>query len=137
MAEKRLTRVARKLRAKPTLAEQRLWSRLKGSQLGVRFTRQFPIGNHIVDFACRSAKLAVEVDGGQHADSPPDAARTVVIEAFGYRIIRFWNIDVLANTDGVIQVIANELALATNRKDWFDRDREYPDVIGRCDPEES
>jgi very-short-patch-repair endonuclease len=128
MAGKRLTSIARKLRAEPTLAEQRLWSRLRGKQLGVRFTRQFPIGNYIVDFACRSARLGIEVDGGQHADSASDGARTGAIEAFGYRIIRFWNIDVLANTDGVIQVIADELALATNRKGWFSREEEYPDL---------
>ena len=120
MAEKRLTPVARKLRREPTDAEQRLWSRLRGAQLGMRFTRQFPIGNAVADFACRSLKLVVECDGGQHADSRADEARTRMIEAHGYRVIRFWNNDVLANTDGVMLRIGEELALAANRHDWFD-----------------
>ena len=117
---KRLTRVARKLRAEPTLAEQRLWSHLRASQLGVRFTRQFPIGNHIADFACRSGRLVIEVDGGQHAENALDETRTAMIEAHGYRVIRFWNNDVLSNIDGVLTEIASHLAIARNRKDWFE-----------------
>ena len=120
MSEKRLTPVARKLRREPTQAEKRLWSRLRGGQLGVRFTRQLPIGNAIADFACRRLRLVIEVDGGQHADNPADEARTRMIEAQGYRVVRFWNNDVLANTDGVILRIAEELALATNCDDWFE-----------------
>ena len=98
-----------------TDAERRLWSHLRASQLGgTKFTRQFPIGSHVVDFACRSLRLAIELDGGQHADSPIDEARTRAIEAHGYRLIRFWNNDVLANTDGVLIRIAEEIALARN-----------------------
>jgi len=119
MSDKRLTPVARKLRKDPTEAEKRLWSRLRGDQLGVRFTRQYPIGNAIVDFACRPLRLAIELDGGQHADRESDLVRTGMIEAHGYRVIRFWNNDVLANTDGVLTVIAQELALAQNRSDPF------------------
>jgi very-short-patch-repair endonuclease len=119
MSDKRLTPVARKLRKDPTEAEKRLWSRLRRDQLGARFTRQYPIGNAIVDFACRSLRLAIELDGGQHADSEADLARTRLIEAQGYRVIRFWKNDVLANTDGVLTVIAQELALARNRSDPF------------------
>ena len=122
MVTKRLTRVARKLRAAPTLAEQRLWSHLRASQLGVRFTRQFPIGNHIADFACRKARLVIEVDGGQHAENAFDETRTAMIEAHGYRVIRFWNNDVLSNIDGVLTEIASHLAIASNRKDWFEED---------------
>ena len=122
MVKKRLTPVARKLRADPTEAEKRLWSRLRGRQLGVQFTRQFPIGGFVVDFACRSAKLAIELDGGQHADNPADEARTRVIEAHGYRVIRFWNNDVLGNPDGVMLRITEALALATNRDNWFEDD---------------
>ncbi|PKP98662.1 MAG: DNA-cytosine methyltransferase [Alphaproteobacteria bacterium HGW-Alphaproteobacteria-15] len=114
MAEKRLTSLARKLRREPTEAEQRLWSRLRAKQLGARFTRQFPIGGFIADFACRSLRLVIEVDGGQHAENPADAARTQVIEAHGYRVIRFWNNDVLGNTDGVIAAIMRELEIARN-----------------------
>ena len=115
MSDKRLTPIARKLRADPTEAEKRLWSRLRSAQLGAKFTRQFPIGNFVVDFACRSLRLAIELDGGQHADSATDGARTRVIEAHGYRVIRFWNNDVLANTDGVLTVIMQEIALARNQ----------------------
>ena len=121
MSDKRLTPVARKLRKNPTEAEKRLWSRLRGEQLGVRFTRQYPIGNAVVDFACRTLRLAIELDGGQHADSEVDAVRTRMIEAQGYRVIRFWNNDVLGNTDGVLLAIAHELALARNRIDPFER----------------
>eukprot|EP01037_Dinobryon_pediforme_P018111 gene18112-18351_t len=112
MVENRQTNIAQRLRRNPTDAEKALWARLKGRQLGLAFTRQCPIGGHVVDFACRSARLAIEVDGGQHADSAPDAVRAQVIESHGYQIIRFWNNDELGNTDGVIQAILTELAIA-------------------------
>ena len=114
MARKRLTGIARKLRADPTDAEKRLWSRVRARQLGVQFTRQCQIGGAVVDFACRPLRLAIELDGGQHADNPADEERTLVIEAFGYRVIRFWNTDVLQNTDCVLQIFAHEIALARN-----------------------
>jgi very-short-patch-repair endonuclease len=110
-----LTSVARKLRRDTTDAERRLWSHLRASQLGgVKFTRQLPIGDFVVDFACRSARIAIELDGGQHNESPTDEARTRVIEAHGYRVIRFWNNDVLQNTDGVLLAILEELKIARN-----------------------
>lgn len=92
-----------------------MWSRLRGKQLGVQFTRQCPIGPHVADFACRRARLVVEVDGGQHADSATDEARTRVIEAHGYTVMRFWNNDVLSNTDGVMIRIMEALDIARNR----------------------
>jgi very-short-patch-repair endonuclease len=119
LAGKQLTPVAQKLRRAPTDAAKRLWSRLRAKQLGVQFTREFPIGGAIADFACRRAKLVVEVDGGQHSDSSTDEARTRMIESHGYQVIRFWNNDVLQNTDGVVLRITETLALATNRNDWF------------------
>ena len=122
MVRKRLTPVAQKLRREPTDAAVRLWSRLRAKQLGVQFTREFQIGSAIADFACRRAKLVIEIDGGQHADSPADEARTRMIEGYGYRVIRFWNNDVLSNTDGVVVRITEALALATNRDDWFSED---------------
>ncbi len=110
-----MTDVARKLRGTMTDAERRLWSHLRASQLGgIKFTRQMPIGDFVVDFACRSARIAIELDGGQHSGSLADDARTQVIEAYGYRVIRFWNNDVLQNTDGVLLTILEELNLARN-----------------------
>ncbi len=122
MAQKRLTPVAQKLRREPTDAANRLWSRLRGKQLDVQFTREFQIGNAITDFACRRARLVVEVDGGQHADNAADEVRTRMIESYGYQVIRFWNNDVLSNTDSVVLRITEALALATNRTDWFEDD---------------
>ncbi|MEQ6333079.1 endonuclease domain-containing protein [Sphingobium sp. MK2] len=113
--EKRLTGTARKLRGDPTDAEKALWTRLRAGQVdGFKFVRQFPVGAHVADFACRSARLVIELDGGQHATSDSDAARTALIDAHGYRVIRFWNHDVLANIDGVLESIRAELMLARN-----------------------
>ena len=114
MAEKRLTPVARKLRHVPTDAEALLWSHLRGSRLeGRKFVRQFPIGNAVTDFACRTAKLAIELDGGQHAESSAqDQERTAMIEAHGYTVIRFWNHEVAENMDGVLTEIVSALRLA-------------------------
>jgi len=122
MTAKRLTPVAQRLRREPTDAEKRLWSRLRGKQLGIQFTRQYQIGNFVVDFACRRLKLAIECDGGQHADNAADDERTRMIESYGYRVIRFWNNEVLQNTDGVVLRIAEELALNANRDAWFEDD---------------
>ena len=114
MTEKRLTPVTRKLRTNSTDAEALLWSRLRARQLdGRKFVRQFPIGDAVTDFACRSARLIVELDGGQHSErAEQDAERTRMIEAHGYRVIRFWNHDVLGNIDGVLEAIRQELLLA-------------------------
>jgi very-short-patch-repair endonuclease len=68
-----------------------------------------PVGPFICDFLCRERKLVVEVDGGQHAESSGDLVRTAFLEQQGYRVIRFWNNEVLENIDGVIRVIAEKL----------------------------
>jgi very-short-patch-repair endonuclease len=103
--------LARRLRLAPTDAEMRLWSRLRRRQLGgFRFRRQHPLGPYVVDFFCATARLVVEVDGGQHSDD--GAARTLWIEAQRYRIVRFWNNDVLANTEGVLRTILDALRAA-------------------------
>ena len=115
MAEKRLTRTARKLRREMTDAERVLWSHLRGGQMVARFTRQFPVGGYVVDFACRSLRLAIECDGGQHSVEV-DARRTAGIEAHGYRVIRFWNHEIMSNTDGVLETIATEIRLARNER---------------------
>ena len=116
MVRKRLTTLTQKRRRDPTEAERHLWSHLRAKQIGVQFTREFPIGNYIADIVCRSAKLVIEVDGGQHAECETDPVRTREIEAHGYTVIRFWNNEVLGNTDGVLTVIAEHLAIARNRE---------------------
>jgi very-short-patch-repair endonuclease len=114
MVEKRLTPVARKLRRASTDAENRLWYYLRSRRLdGAKFVRQEIIGPHIADFACRDLRLAIELDGGQHNEAV-DAPRTEVIEAFSYRVIRFWNNDIFENLEGVIEVIQRKLAMARN-----------------------
>ena len=114
MTEKRLTQTARKLRRASTDAEHHLWYHLRNRRLeGAKFVRQFPIGPHIVDFACRDLRLAIELDGSQHNEAV-DRPRTQVIEAFGYRLIRFWNNEVFENLEGVIDAILREMAIARN-----------------------
>ena len=112
MGEKRLTKVARRLRRDMTEAEHRLWSRLRNRQLeNTKFVKQFPVGPYVADFAARSLKLGIELDGGQHNESR-DAERTRVIEAHGYRILRFWNNELTDNIDGVLQTIVQEIQIA-------------------------
>jgi very-short-patch-repair endonuclease len=102
---------ARTLRKNPTDAEIRLWSKLRHKQIeGFRFRRQRPVGPYIVDFICLNSQPIIEVDGGQHNEpSEYETRRTQYLENEGFRILRFWNIDVLANTDGVLEVIRGAL----------------------------
>jgi very-short-patch-repair endonuclease len=108
----RPTRRAQELRQNATDAEKRLWLYLRNRQLdGHKFSRQMPVGPFICDFMCREARLIVELDGGQHdAAAGRDAERTRFIESEGYRVIRFWNNDVLGNVDGVLSEILRVLA---------------------------
>jgi very-short-patch-repair endonuclease len=79
-----------------TEAEKRLWRELRRLGLAIRFRRQHPIGRHIVDFACPTAKLVIELDGGQHAvKAEADEVRSWEISRRGYRVIRFWNNEVM------------------------------------------
>ena len=115
MGSKQLTAVARRLRRGQTEAEERLWYYLRDRRLeGEKFVRQLQINRYVADLACRTARLAIELDGGQH-DPERDAARTEIIEIHGYRVLRFWNNDVLGNTDGVLETIRQELLIARNR----------------------
>jgi very-short-patch-repair endonuclease len=103
---------ARELRRDATDAERRLWSALRDRRLrGYRFRRQHPIGNYIVDFVCTRHRLIVEADGSQHADSDADRRRTARLESEGWRVLRFWNNDILANTEGVVLAILQKLSL--------------------------
>ena len=87
-----------------------MWLALRELPSEHRFRRQHPIGSHVVDFACPRRKLAIELDGGQHAEQAEgDAARTLEIARRGYRVIRFWNNDVMHNLAGVLEVIRREL----------------------------
>ncbi|MCC7046862.1 MAG: endonuclease domain-containing protein [Alphaproteobacteria bacterium] len=97
------------MRALPTDAERRLWSKLRYGQLGgLKFRRQAPIGAYIADFVCFPIQLIIEVDGGQHATAERrDAARTAWLELQGFRVLRFWNNEVLSNTEGVLETIRN------------------------------
>ncbi|MFC5325543.1 endonuclease domain-containing protein [Bradyrhizobium oligotrophicum] len=107
------TKRARRLRGNSTDAEAAIWYHLRGRRLhGYKFVRQEPIGLYTVDFVCRDRRLIVEVDGGQHADSQTDVARDTWLRAHNYRVLRFWNNDVLGNLDGVLQTIATALAEA-------------------------
>jgi very-short-patch-repair endonuclease len=104
------TQIARRLRRNSTEAEKRLWRALCELPRELRFRRQHPIGRRVVDFACPGRKLAIEVDGGQHATNEiADEARTAELAHYGYRVIRFWNNDVLSNTVGVVETILREL----------------------------
>ena len=101
------TTFARRLRREMTEPEQRLWSYLRRRNLGGhRFRRQFPIGDYVVDFVCLRQRLIVEVDGSQHAEREvEDAVRTAWLVARGFRVIRFWNYDVMSNIEGVCEEI--------------------------------
>jgi len=92
----------------PTEAETAMWYVLRDAFADARFRRQVPIRHYVVDFCSHAHRLIIEVDGGQHSDEV-DAGRTAVIEAEGYRVLRFWNPDVLSNRDGVSTVIAGVL----------------------------
>ena len=109
---KRPTARSRELRLNATDAERKLWAQLSARKVaGARFNRQFPIGPFICDFVSRSAKLVIEVDGGQHAvDVAKDEVRTAYRESRGYRVIRFWNNDVLERIEGVVLEIERVLA---------------------------
>jgi very-short-patch-repair endonuclease len=101
---------ARRLRQSSTDAERRMWSALRDRRLTrYKFRRQHPVGDFILDFAYTEFRLMIELDGGQHADDPADIRRTAWLEGQGWKVIRFWNNDILTNTDGVLQAILRAL----------------------------
>ncbi|MFK4489607.1 endonuclease domain-containing protein [Bradyrhizobium sp. USDA 336] len=106
-------RLARKLRVNQTDAETVLWNRIRNRRVdGHKFVRQEPIIGYICDFVCREKRIIIEVDGGQHNESAADAMRDERLREKGYKVLRFWNNDVLGNTEGVLLVIQAELAMA-------------------------
>ena len=105
----RLISLARKLRRRQTDAERNLWARLKSKQIeSAKFRRQHPIGPYVVDFVCLEKKLVVEIDGGHHNEddvSLKDSDRAAWLVGEGYRVLRFWNNDVLNQMESVIEKI--------------------------------
>jgi very-short-patch-repair endonuclease len=96
----------RKLRSQMTDAEKRLWQRLRGRQMaGFKFRRQHPFMDFVLDFVCLEMRLVVEVDGGQHQDNPKDGVRDQRLHEAGFRVLRFWNNQVLEETDAVVEAI--------------------------------
>ncbi|MFC5756590.1 endonuclease domain-containing protein, partial [Rhizobium sp. GCM10022189] len=97
---------ARSLRRNETEEEYRLWSDLRARRLnGYKFTRQVPLGPFIVDFLCRDARLIVEIDGFQHAESLSDQHRTEWLNANGYSVLRFWNQETARERRSVLETI--------------------------------
>lgn len=98
------------LRKALTPAERKIWSRIRNDQLEVNFRRQHAIGNFIPDFVCIEKKLILELDGSQHLEQVEyDEERTKYFETLGYKVIRFWNHDVMNNIEGVLLAIMNTL----------------------------
>jgi very-short-patch-repair endonuclease len=104
------------LRKELTPAERKLWARLRNDQLGVTFRRQHAVGNYIPDFCSPKAKLVIELDGSQHLEQEEyDQERTKYLESLGYKVIRFWNTDVINNTEGVILTIIHAMDDETSK----------------------
>jgi very-short-patch-repair endonuclease len=104
------------MRRDSTKAENTLWQALRGRKIeGHKFKRQVPLGPYIVDFACFESKLVVEVDGFQHATALEDVRRDRYFEGQGYTVLRFWNDEVVKETEGVIMRIRRELGMLERR----------------------
>lgn len=101
------SKLQRRLRNSMTDAEQRLWNSLRGRQMcGLKFRRQHPFGDYILDFVCLEARLVIEVDGGQHDErAADDAIRTAALAHAGFKVLRFWNNEVLCDTEAVKETI--------------------------------
>ncbi len=105
---------ARLMRKTPTESERKLWWHLRHRlpSESTHFRRQVQIGPYIADFACHRTKLVIEIDGGQHGSQTiEDETRSQRLKADGYRVLRFWNSDVMSNIDGVLTEIQNSMAI--------------------------
>jgi very-short-patch-repair endonuclease len=108
--DRKMIRIARRLRVDQTDAERFLWNRIRNRQVdGHKFVRQEPIAGYICDFVCRDRRVIIEVDGGQHSESEADVVRDRRLVAEGFKVLRFWNNDVLGNLEGVLITIQTEL----------------------------
>ena len=114
------TILARNLRKNATIQERRLWNLLKNRQFcNLKFKRQQPVGDYIVDFICKEAKIIIEIDGGQHNEPKNieyDKTRTEFLNSLGYKVIRFWNNEIYENIDGVLLQLNKEIT--THSKIW-------------------
>ena len=103
---KKLVNTAKALRKNQTDTEKLIWRHLRAKQMeGLKFRRQQPIGNYVVDFICLEKSLVIEVDGGQHADNTKDKERDTWLTSESFKVLRFWNNEVLTNMEGVLEVI--------------------------------
>ena len=109
---------AKELRRNMTPQERKLWRLLRNHQFyGYEIRRQYPIDKYIVDFICRSKKIIIEIDGGQHNDEKNivyDKKRDNDLNKLGYKVIRFWNNDIDNNLDGVYKILQKEFNIKTN-----------------------
>lgn len=102
----KLVTIAKKLRKSQTDCEIKLWYYLRDRRFeNLKFRRQYPVGNYIADFICTEKMLVIELDGGEHVDSKKDVIRDNWFKANGYKVLRFWNNDVIENISGVLEVI--------------------------------
>jgi very-short-patch-repair endonuclease len=101
-----INKIAKTLRKRPTDAERLLWKYLRTKQIeGLKFRRQEPIGSYVADFVCFESNVIIEVDGGQHAESEKDTVRDAWFRSQRFKVLRFWNHEVLLNIGGVLEVI--------------------------------
>ena len=101
---------AKQLRANLTAPERKLWNAIRANRVGVKFQRQVVLAPYVADFAARSERLVIEIDGDTHGETEAyDSARTSALEARGYRVLRFTNSDVMSNLDGVLRAVLIEL----------------------------
>jgi very-short-patch-repair endonuclease len=109
MPPRKRTITARRLRRDATNPERLLWYALQQNRFPWKFRRQHPVGRRIADFACPARKLVIELDGGHHAESFADELRSDELVRRGYRVIRFWNYEVIENIEGVLETIRQAL----------------------------
>ena len=112
MQQPRQRELRHRNQAQASDAEQFLWYFLRRNQLGFRFRRQFSIPPYFVDFACIEARLIIEADGGQHAMPGEHEQRDAFLMSRGWRVLRFWNNDILRNREGVFRAISDSLESA-------------------------
>jgi very-short-patch-repair endonuclease len=117
-----------------TDAERKLWRHLRNRELGGwKFKRQYPVGPYIVDFICVEKNVVIEVDGGQHAETETlDIERSAYLHKMGYRVVRFWNNEVLQETEAVLEAI---FAILANSKQNSPSPRPSPPLGERGNPE--